>query len=83
MPFHPGYMFITLLIEIVRIVYKPKMHHWLTFPFDTADLVSIREIFCKTEKIKAIFFFLFPYSIALRVDLSLIMINYMSFWLRF
>lgn len=55
MPFH--LLFITtLLIASVRIVHKPKIHYWFTFAFNPAGLESIRAIFCKTEKTKAIFF---------------------------
>lgn len=82
MPFHLKYTFITtLLIASVRIVYKPKIHHWLTFTFDPAGLESIRVIFCKTEKTKTIFF-LFPDLIALRMELNLNTLNYIIFSLR-
>ena len=75
MPFHSEYKFITTLsIATARTVYKPKMCYWLTFSFDPSGLVSIRVLFCKTEMTKAIFF-LFPGSIALRVDLNLIMLT--------
>lgn len=77
-----GYTFITTsLIAFVRVVYKPKMHHWLTFALDLAGLISTRAIFCKTKKTKAIFF-LFPESTALKVDLSLNMLNYIMFFFK-
>lgn len=77
-----GYTFITtLLIAFVRVVYKPKMHHWLTFILDPAGLISTRVIFCKTKNTKAIFF-LFSDSAALKADLSLNMLKYVMFFLR-